>query len=108
MKKYYDHINKIKYDYSASDETIEKEIQVLIQRLHDEQHMSMVRSIVGDTEIIIIKQIHEDSREYLRISVNRNREELLMRLSDFNLLFNTNIPSSLPESECEECNKKNE
>ncbi|MEC0210249.1 hypothetical protein P4H70_15025 [Paenibacillus ehimensis] len=71
--------------------------------------MSMVRDVFDDVEIVVMKQFHtEDQKEYIRISVNRQREEMLMRLQDFNLLFDCEVPSSLPESECEECNKKNE
>jgi len=106
--KYYSHVNEIKYGNKCSENEIEQEIHTLLKRLHDEPYMSLVRSVIGDAEIVIVKEIHEDSKEYLRITVNRKREELIMRLQDFNLLFNTDIPSSLLEGECEECNKKNE
>ncbi|MBU7316160.1 hypothetical protein [Paenibacillus oleatilyticus] len=109
MKLYPDYINKINYTNKSSIEDVDVRITQLIKRLQDEPHMSMVRDVFDDVEIVVMKQFHiEDQKEYIRITVNRQREELLMRLQDFNLLFDCEVPSSLPDGECEECNKKNE
>ncbi|GAA4881720.1 hypothetical protein GCM10023310_72190 [Paenibacillus vulneris] len=105
---YLEHLTTITHDLEIKNDNLNQEIQYLLQRLQNEPHMSMVRSFHGDAEIVVMKEFHSDNKEYLRITVNRNREELLMRLPDFNLLFDSAIPSSLPEGECEECNKKNE
>lgn len=109
MRLYPDYIEKIKYENIHFTDEINFRIIQLVQRLQDEPHMSMVRDVFDDVEIVVMKQFHiENRKEYIRISVSRQREELLMRLQDFNLLFDCDVPSSLPEGECEECNKKNE
>lgn len=88
MRLYPDYIEKIKYENIPFTDDINFRIIQLVQRLQDEPHMSMVRDVFDDVEIIVMKQFHiENRKEYIRISVSRQREELFNETSRFQFVI---------------------
>jgi hypothetical protein len=102
---YLKHMDK-KTGLKVSDEEIEQAIEDLVTELEKAPQMSMLKTHVGDNEVMVMKFYNpEDGKEYLKINVYREAEELRLRLKDFNFLYNKNI---VPFDDCKDCGNDSE
>lgn len=89
----------------SEQDVINAEIKNLIDYVVQNPHMSMLRKIVGNAEIMLIREIdYAAKQEFIRISVSECRKEIRYKLCDFNMFYGVDIPKQDKNSECD-CSK---